>query len=185
MVRKAPTTTSGTGSDPNRWRAFTLFEVLIVLAIIALFTGFFMLRFGDGATEESLTKAATDLKGAALKAKRRAYAFRRDQFIVFSPGGFTLTERAPVAEEFAGPPSDESAGGRIYNENFPLPGGVAMDLFPPGATKPVRSPGVVWIFRASGLSDPFGVTFTNDRSFARLRFNVLTALPDVEEIVVE
>ena len=46
----------------SRSRGFTLFELLITLAIIALFSGFFVLRFDDGATEDALTKAATDLK---------------------------------------------------------------------------------------------------------------------------
>jgi prepilin-type N-terminal cleavage/methylation domain-containing protein len=164
-------------------RAFTLFEVLIVLAIIALFTGVFILRFEDGDTEESLTRAATDLKAAALKAKKRAYAFRRDQYLVFNRGGWVLTERPPTdfrALRVAAPDDARPA----YSEPFRLATGVEMDLQPPGATKWTREPGYVWTFRSSGLNDPLKVRFSKGRSYARLDFNVLTALAE-EEIVIE
>lgn len=180
----APKTTSETGSDRSRARGFTLFEILIVLAIIALFTSFFLLRFDDGAAEEALSEASAELKGAALKAKRRAYAFRRNQYIVFSKSGFVLTERPPVADSFGAPPPPEREGSRVYREAFRLPSGVATELYPAGATKPVNAPLVVWSFRASGLNDPFTVRFVHDRSYARLQFNVLTATAN-EEMVVE
>jgi len=164
-------------------RAFTLFEVLIVLAIIALFTGFFLLRFDDGATEEALATATTDLKTAAFKAKKRAYAFRRDQYIVFSPGGFLLTERPPALDGTAPPPPGEEHGG-AYAEPFRLPSGVVMELRPPGSSKWTREPGVAWTFRSSGLNDPLSVRFSMGRSYSRLEFNVLTGLP-AEEVFIE
>lgn len=181
-ARMAPRTTSETGERGTR-RAFTLFELLIVLAIIALFTGVLVLRFEDGDTEESLNRAATDLKSAALKAKKRAYAFRRDQFIVFGRGGFVLTERPPA--EFGALRFATEADGRpFYNETFRLPGGVELDLLPPGATRWTGEPGYVWSFRSSGLNDPLRVRLSKGRSYARLDFNVLTALAE-EEMVVE
>ncbi len=174
--------TSATG-ERRGVRGFTLFELLIVLAIIALFTGFFLLRFDDGATEEALTDATTDLKTAAFKAKKRAYAFRRDQYIVFSPGGFLLTERPPALEGIA-PLSAEAEGAPAYSESFRLPGGVVMDLRPPGAAKWTREPGILWTFRSSGLNDPLAVRFSMGRSYSRLEFNVLTGLPE-EEMFLE
>lgn len=181
----APRTTSATGERGRRReaRAFTLFEVLIVLAIIALFTGVFLLRFEDGETEESLNRAANDLKGAALKAKKRAYAFRRDQYLVFSKDGFVLTERPPT--DFRALRLASAEDGRpAYREPFRLASGVVMDLQPPGEAKWTREPGYVWTFRSSGLNEPLKVRFSRGRSYARLDFNVLTALAD-EEIVIE
>jgi len=166
----------------SRSRGFTLFELLITLAIIALFSGFFLLRFDDGATEEALTKAATDLKSAALKAKKRSYAYRRNQYIVFSRGGFTLTERPPAGEEDGfSTPARATAAGPV--ENYRLPAGVLMELLPPGEGKWTREPGYVWTFRSSGLSDPVSVRFTMERSYTRLSFNVLTGLAEEESII--
>lgn len=169
--------------DRRGVRAFTLFELLIVLAIIALFTGFFLLRFDDGATEEALTNATNDLKTAAFKAKKRAYAFRRDQYIIFSPGGFLLTERPPALDGIA-PLSAETEAAPAFSEPYQLPGGVVMDLRPAGATKWTREPGIYWTFRSSGLNDPLAVRFSIGRSYSRLEFNVLTGLP-AEEMFLE
>ncbi len=177
--------TSATGEGRARSAAgFTLFEVLIVLAIIAMFTGFFLLRFDDGVAEESLNQAATDLKSAALKAKKRAYAFRRDQYIVFNRGGFVLTESPPVADAaLAIEPRPENRGG-VFNESYRLPPGTEMQLMPPGTTRWTGEPGIFWTFRSSGLSDPLAVRFTMGKSYARLQFNVLTGLAE-EEIFIE
>ena len=184
MAKRGPKMTSATGKGRRpESGGFTLFEILIVLAIIALFSGFFLLRFDDGASEEALTRASTDMRGAALKAKKRAYAFRRDQYIVFSKGGFVLTESPPVSEGIAPASGTEKAGGN-YNEPFRLPPGLTMELLPPGAkqwTKKVEE--VFWTFRSSGLSDPLSVRFSQDRSYTRLEFNVLTALAEEETFI--
>ena len=65
-----------------------------------------MLRFDDGGAEELLGRASTDLRAAALKAKKRAFTFRRDQYLVFSRSGFLLTERPPRTDGF-GPQVDD------------------------------------------------------------------------------
>ncbi len=174
--------TSATG-EWNGARGFTLFELLIVLAIIALFSGFFLLRFDDGATEEALTAATNDLKSAAFKAKKRAYTFRRDQYIVFAPGGYLLTERPPTLSGDA-PLAGGEGSASAYAEPFRLPGGVVMELRPPGAGKWTREPGIWWTFRSSGLNDPLAVRFSMGRSYSRLEFNVLTGLPE-EEMFLE
>ncbi len=176
------TSATGEGARPCRAGGFTLFEILVVLAIIALFTSFFLLRFDDGAAEEALSRASTDLRRAALKAKKRAYAFRRDQYIVFSPKGFVLTERPPAAASYHGPP-EGFAGDRIYHEDFSIPGELTMELRPAGAEKWTRQPGAFWTFRSSGLSDPISVRFSTGRSYTTLSFNVLTALAEEETFI--
>jgi prepilin-type N-terminal cleavage/methylation domain-containing protein len=176
--------TLATGERPARCGGYSLFEVLIVLAIIAMFTGFFLVRFDDGAAEEGLTQAATDIKAAALKAKKRAYTFRRDQYILFSRAGFVLTESPPLAEGAdAIEPRPEARGGS-FNESYRIPPEATMELLPPGSKRWTKEPGIVWTFRSSGLSDPMAVRFTMGKSYARLQFNVLTGLAE-EEIFIE
>lgn len=175
-------TTLATGERaPGRAGGFSLFEVLVVLAIISLFTSFFLLRFDDGATEEALTHASNSLRAAALKAKKRAYTFRRHQYIIFNPGGFVLTEQPP-GDAYAPPPRGGGES-KIYHEAFSLPEGLKMELRPPGAEKWTTQPGVFWVFRSSGLSDPMTVRFSMGRSYTTLNFNVLTALAEEETFI--
>jgi type II secretory pathway pseudopilin PulG len=175
--------TLATGERRARYGGYSLFEVLIVLAIIALFTGFFLLRFDDSAAEEGLTQAATDLKAAALKAKKRAYTFRRDQYILFSKSGFLLTESPPLADGVD--PIEPRPGLRSSpSESFQIPSAATIELLPPGSKRWTKEPGVVWTFRSSGLSDPMTVRFSMGKSYARLQFNVLTGLAE-EEIFIE
>ncbi len=169
-----------TGSRERR--SFTLLELLITLAIIALFSGVFLLRFDDGATEEALTAVATDLKGAALKGKKRSYAFRRNQYVVFSRNGFALTERMPVGEGLELSRIEEGSQDD-RGESFQVPSGVTMELLPPGEKEWIRKPGYVWTFRSSGLSDPLSVKFSWGSSYTRLTFNVLSGLAEEETIL--
>lgn len=166
------------GIGRRLFRAFTLFELLIVLAIIAIFTGVFVLRFDDGSTEEALAQASQELKSTALKAKKRAYAYRLNQYIVFSSGAYTLTEHPPVGER-----DDWGDRSNVANETHRIPPGVDMELYPSRAVTRSNARIVVWVFRASGLNDPLAVRFTKERSYMRLTFNVLTALAEEETFI--
>ena len=80
---------SATGRDRQ---GFSLLEILIVLAILVMFAGFFLLRFNDSDAEEKLVRSAAGIQGLALKAKKRSDTFKSDQYIVFSPGNFLLSD---------------------------------------------------------------------------------------------
>ncbi len=170
--------TSGTGS---RSRGFSLLEILIVFSIIVLFAGFFALRFDDSQSEEMLARASTGLKTAALKAKRRSYAYRRDHYIVFDSKGFRVTERASYEQPgggFARNPEDSAVFKR-----FDIPAGVKVEILPAGSEKWSKPNRFVWTFRDSGLSDPLSVRFRAGASHTKLTFNVLTGLAEEETII--
>lgn len=171
--------TSVTGKP--RSRGFTLLETIIVLGIMAMFLGFFVVRFDDSRTEEILTEAADNIRLAALKAKRESYAFRKNRFIRFGPRGFELADS----------PGDGPAGvGMVFREDnaeyFPVPSGVVMEVWPPGAVKWQKlTQDYVWTFRESGLSEPLGVRFSVGNSYTILRFNVLTGLAEEETFIAD
>lgn len=168
--------TSETGRK-KRHRGFTILEVLIVLGIIALFAGFFMARFDSGREEELLTRASTEIRGFALKSKKRSFTFRKNQYIIFTPRAFWTTENPPTPDGLPG------LDRRGSDERFQVPEGVAMQIFPPGSKKWLKPEGHAWTFRSSGLSDPMKVRFTIGNSYTLLSFNVLTGLADEETIL--
>jgi len=162
----------------RRVPAFTLLEMLITLGVIALFAGYFVLRFDDGRTEEALTQASSELRIAALRSKRQSYAFRQDRHIVLVPGGFVATDR-PLPEDYL-PGVGELPSGAAFTA---LPRGVRMEWQLPGSPAWESREPFVWSFRSSGLSDPIAVRFTFEHSYTLLRFNVLTGLADEETYI--
>jgi len=169
-------------SATGRAGGFSLLEILVTLGVIALFVGFFTLRFDDGPAEEALSKAAGDLKGAALTAKREAQAFRTGRYVVLTPGGFSLADRPPRPDQ-----PDSWHGGPAPGTDarwFPLPPGVTMVWREPGTSQWKGRESYVWHFRESGLSDPVAVRFTHGRSYWVLDFHVLTGMAE-EEIFIE
>lgn len=161
-------------SATGRSGGFSILEVLLVLAIIVLFSGYFMLRFDDSRAEQVLAQISADLKGAALKAKKRSYAFRRDQYLVFSGNAFWTTENPPRQEEILLPEP-----GAAF-DRFTFPSDVLVEYRPPGTGRWQKLPAYVWTFRESGLSEPLSVRFTTGRSYTAMHFNALTGLAEEE-----
>jgi len=158
-------------------RGFSLLELLIVLGIIALFTGFFALRFDDGHVEETLARVSGDLRKTALLAKRRSFAYRRDQFVILSRQAFELTGRPVEGSVETSDPEREDPV-----ERFVVPADVRMEWQVPGSTNWQQDPDYVWTFRESGLSDPLVVRFSLKSSYTELNFGVLTGT--AEEVTI-
>ena len=167
-------TTSATGRIPGRESdssGFSLLEMIIVLALIMLFSGFLVVGLGNDKPERLLTRASSEIKAAALRASQMALLHRRDYYVHFVDRSAILSE-SPVspAEQLAVAGADSRT-----IERYPMPDEVKAELQLPG-TKEWRNPsGFSWRFRSSGLSDPVLLRYSYDRSFIELNFNVLTA----------
>lgn len=168
MVRKEPRTISGTGRDRIGQAGLTLFEILIVLAIIALFTGVFVLRFDESDDERLLSSVSAELRNTAATAKDSAFAFRRDYYVVLGEGGFYMTDRRPLGDFSEGPPLEEPVS---------LPDGVEMKIRVGDDARWREPSGFIWHFRRSGLSDPVEVRFARGNSYVALDFPVLSGRP--------
>jgi prepilin-type N-terminal cleavage/methylation domain-containing protein len=153
-------------------KGFSLLEILIVLAILVMFAGFFLLRFNDSDAEEKLVRGAAGIQGLALKAKKRSDAFKRDQYIVFSSGNFLL--------------SDSLAGGvegdatKLVIDSVEIPDGVRVEVWIKAVKTWQTLNELIWTFRDSGLSDPLRLRFSTGHSYTVLDFNILTARAEEE-----
>ena len=160
-----------TGISPG----FSLLEILIVLAILALFSGYFLLRFDDSEAEELLSRSSQGVQRLALKAKKRSDVYKRDQYVVFSPGSVLLSDSSTgrvdgVDGDFTNPIID----------SLEIPLGVRIEVRAKDGSTWQKLNELVWTFRDSGLSDPLELRFSFGRSYTIVDFNVLTARAEEE-----
>lgn len=174
MVRKEPPTISATGRSPfiravHTAGGFTLLEILIVLSIIVLFSGLFALHFDSRRSEELIAPLGREFQSLVLKAKRRSFAYRRDQYLVIEDRSILLTESPRKSVPLNGPV-----------ERIKIPETVSLKirsrhLF--GEDDWIPANGFNWRFRRSGLNDPVSFRFSYDHSFLELDYDALTAVP--------
>ena len=168
-------------------RAFTLMEMLIVLAIIGLvfagtFTGLSSLN-----SQKVLTQPYDDIRSMAKTAWQRALAEQRPYQIRFYPDRFVLEPRQAANEDDykLSQKTDKPVQQGSEVETVTIPPEVLMEVRRWGQSQWIRpqvSPPVAWIFEHSGLCEPMSVRFTSEESGTLGgRFDPLTASV-IEEI---
>lgn len=161
-------------------RGFTLMEIMIVLAIIALvFTGSY--RGISALNEQSvLEKPFQDLRSMAKTAWQRSMLEQNAWQIHFYANRFELEPKSAINEDdrklFAD--ADRQKGRGSGKSTVNLPDGVVMEIRRWGQPQwiPVQDKvEVAWVFEQSGLCEPLSVRFTSERGTVGGQFDPLTA----------
>lgn len=163
---------SGGGSKARAGGGFTLVEMVVVLAIMVLLTGFFMVRFNESPDEQMLVPVAEELKQMARRAVTEAAAYREDYAILLAPEQLQL-----VRGQGAG------AGAAVALEiesTLAIPADAVMSArwFGDLEWRPVE--GQAWLFRSGGLCEPIEVRLESRRgkAFVELAFDPLTGMAE-------
>lgn len=161
-------------------RAFTLMEMLLVLAIISLvFAGSFvgMSSMND---ERALQAPYHDLRAMAKTAWQRALTEQRAWQIGFYPDRFVLEPRQAVNEDdrtlFHNADVKLNRGSGV--DTVVLPADMVMEVRrwgQPQWIRPQKDMVVPWVFEHSGLCEPISVRFTTDHGTIGAQFDPLTA----------
>ena len=157
---------------PPRLRGFTLFEILIAIAVAAVLLGAGLYSTRGVVEEERLRGPIRALEALAQTARSRAVLGGVACAIRFGPGRADLHEIPPgsdPSEALAQPPAD----------SLLIPADITLALQPWGAPEWIESPAFLWLFRPTGLSVPVRVRLTRGESWFEGVFNPLTA--DLEE----
>lgn len=161
-------------------RAFTLMEMLIVLAIISLvFAGSYM-GFSAVNDEQALQKPYIDLRSLAKTAWQRALHEQRAWQIRFYSDRFVLEPRLAVnmEDQKMFREADKAMGRASGVEPVKVAEGIMMEVRRWGAKnwqRPTNEQTVSWVFEHSGLCEPISVRFTSDHGTIGAQFDPLTA----------
>jgi prepilin-type N-terminal cleavage/methylation domain-containing protein len=144
-------------------RAFTLLEILVVLALMAVLFTLAAVHFGGISEERALAEPATEIKALARKAQRTAVLENRSQTLSITPS-------------------------RVGDVNIPTdvqllvrPWGTKQWHRPGGEDK---SPAFAWNFDPSGLCEPIGLRLELGPSSYEIDFHPLTGGVDEERVEI-
>lgn len=151
--------------------AFTILEIVMVLAITVLLLGAAMPYVSSMMLAEQLKSPARELEAMAITARCSALSEQRPYQIVITAGGFHL-ERLSGGEE---------AG--ILAE-FKIPKGVEFEMASWPAEKWERPQRHVWYFAPSGLCEPIRVMFRKGDSFFSQKYSAITGWDQEETFFI-
>lgn len=157
----------------KRAAAFTLLEVMVVLAIAALIVGIGAGAMQNIGQENELKKATQAVEGVFMTAVHRAYTSSYAHVVAFDEQGVMLLGEAPEA-------SKESAA----STSVALPQGTRLLLRRMGSDRMVPAAGQRVLLRPGGLCEPLQLQFSWQGSTVSTSLDPLTGgFTDVEEIL--
>ncbi len=161
-------------------RAFTLMEMLIVLAIISLvFAGSYM-GLSSVNDEQALQKPYVDLRSMAKTAWLRAMHEQRAWQIRFFADHFVLEPKLAVNadDQKMFRDADKAMGVTSGVESVKVDPSILLEVRRWGGKGWIRPAGdqtVSWVFEHSGLCEPISVRFSSDHGTVGAQFDPLTA----------
>jgi len=181
-------TTSAARIDPHR-RGFTLIEVVMVLAIAAVVTGGAVALMVFSSDERALRDASGEVELLAKRARTISILQQTPYAIEFRPGKIRMLPMAEagvietrtalgntIGGQLVEPPTEGIR--RPVREEFSVPAGMEIlirhwntDTWLPMKENFVHT----WRFDPDGLSEPLGIRFVMENSWAEDTYHPLTA----------
>lgn len=173
------------------FHAFTLLEILIVMAIMAVVLAIGLPAFVRGMKKEGLRKAVSDVVEGC--SHTRAQAILKGvpmEFVIRAEDGSLSVQRAKPAtgDEFASgttspegqPVTEVSSGGSSFAGN--LPEDVGVKLLYVNFQDKMEFPEARVRFFPNGTSDEFTIILFAESGEKKINLDVVTALADMEVI---
>jgi prepilin-type N-terminal cleavage/methylation domain-containing protein len=167
---------------PDRRRragAFTLVEMMIVVAIVALVLSIGIPNMFRSLNKEGMRKATSDLLEACAAARSAAIISGKMAELVFIPGDKSFSvSGGGVSQDTA------QTGSKIEAPSFSsrLPDGVDFEGLLLYGTEVTQEPEVRVKFHPNGTSDEFGVVFTSGAEVRAISLEVITGTADLEVV---
>lgn len=149
---------------PVMWRrpgggAFTLLEILMVLAVIALLLGVVVPLTSGFSREGEFRDVVRGLLVLAKTARTDAMTSGHAAEVIFEKRAFALRR----------------AGEEEASETVQIPRDMQYTIRPFGADKVLRPDAQRWIFQPTGLCEPLTVRLTDGEAWMEVTFDPLTA----------
>jgi prepilin-type N-terminal cleavage/methylation domain-containing protein len=108
-------------------RGLTFFEVIVVMAILAIVSAFVVPGFIEWRSDMKLQSAANNLKGDLEMAKARAIRENNYVAVLFEEGGYDIFIDDGAGED-GSPGNYDRDGEELLLRDRPMPSGVKIDL---------------------------------------------------------
>ena len=171
MTREIRNTVAARGGNFLFCRAFTILEIVLVLAITAILIGAATPALTGMLRAEQLKAPARELEAMAITARCSALAEQRPYQIVLQADGFRL-ER-PAGDPGKGPLAE-----------FTLPRGVTFQMAGWPEEKWEKARRHIWYFAPSGLCEPIRVMFSKGDSYFSQKYSAVTGWDQEESFFI-
>jgi prepilin-type N-terminal cleavage/methylation domain-containing protein len=138
---------------PRPVRGFTLLEMVIVLAIMALLMGVAVMSFDSVGHQQELRRPVSELLRMTAEAVQRASLYERAQVINFDARGFSMRYRTDAD----GRTSTDDTG--LWQRRVDTPGNLKLTLQRFGSEKFAPAAGQRLVIAPGGLCEPLTARF--------------------------